>query len=198
MKSRLIILLISFLAIGSLSAQRVFRMGVRGTYRTLDVFELPNTVSNPNLNQTTNIIKQGDIGLLFRFNIGDHLYLQPELGVRPNTLWDSINPSGDLFQQWSHALSSSTSTSITVPFMVGWRLFSLGNALTMRVFVGPEFYTDISSTGMDNNWNTYSFCGGVGVDLIDLIYVDLRAAYNKRISFNQPPTYYTLTVGLVF
>lgn len=198
MKRGIVVLVSSLLFVGGLSAQRVFRMGLRGSYRTIDVFELPHSHPNHHLDKTTTFIKQGDIGLLFRFNIGDHFYIQPEVGVRPNTQWDSIDRTGDFFQQWGQSLSSATSTSISVPLMVGWRLFSLSNLMTMRVFAGPEFYTEVGAKGPRQDWSTYSFCGGVGIDLIDLLYVDLRAAYNKRIAFDAPPTYYSLTFGIIF
>ncbi|MDO4217638.1 MAG: hypothetical protein Q4D03_05610 [Bacteroidales bacterium] len=203
MKKNLLFGLLLALSLTGLQAQGLFDFGIRATYQSVDPYDLYSDVQTSVQTRNAELIKQSNLGFLFRFNLGDRFFIQPEIGVSPNAIWDSLDSDDMIFAQLAEAYENAQSATVSIPVLVGARLFSIGKLLSVRLFVGPEFYTEFSSF-TDINWKTYSVLGGVSADILGFIYADARVSYlpsaNLSTTLNHldQPSFYAFTVGIKF
>lgn len=202
MKKNFAIILMLALSVSGLRAQGLLDFGIKATYSTIDAYELYSNVQQSVVSRNAELIKQSNIGLFLRVNLSDRFFLQPEIGFSPNTVWDSLDNSDNIFVQTVDAFNRAQSATVNIPILAGVRLFSIGKLLSMRLFVGPEFYTDLQ--GSKINWKTYSVIGGVGLDALGFLYADARVSYlpgadlSSTLSNIDKPSFYSFSVGIKF
>lgn len=196
MKRILVFSLFVVMAVTGLRAQ-LFQLGLKGTYTSIDPYELYSDISTSVTNRSVNFLKQSGLGLMLRINVTDRIFVQPELGISPNAIWSEIDTNANFISQLLSAYNGASSSTLDIPVLVGYKLFSFGNALDIRVFGGAQFYTKFVSFS-DIDFGTYSLLGGVGVDLIDFLYFDVRAVFNPGTNYLDKPAHYAFTFGLMF
>lgn len=177
---------------GSVRAQ-VFQFGVKLQYASKSVIELRNEVFYDVQHNATRFIKDSELGLLARFNIW-RFSIQPEANFSIASVWDSVDNEDNFFDRCGEAFKNLETVNMSIPVLVGFKLFDVNDFFEMRLFAGPEFYATIKGI-QDKGFDVsnYSFVAGMGFDLLDLFYIDAR--YSR---YSKGENYYRLGIGFVF
>ena len=173
---------------------QLFQMGMKLQYSSESVDDMVNSVSNEAQNFSTDFLKGCEGGLFLRLNVGRWITVQPEANFSIGSVWDSVDAQDNFFNAAMAAFSNVQTVNLSVPVLVSLHLLDIEKTMDIRVFAGPEFYTTVkgaSEEGMD--FSKYSLIAGVGIDLLDVIYVDARVA-----RYSEGDLYYRVGLGLLF
>lgn len=195
---KVFILFAMIFAMAGMSHAQLLDMGLKLSYGSQDPQDIINDVQGQvqDFSNATAFLKQCNAGLMFRLNLGNHLYIQPEANFGLNSVWDSVEAQNNLLDRISTGFGQLKSVNLNVPVLVGLKLFDLDGLLDLRVFAGPEFYTTINSASNGGfDFQTWSAIAGVGVDLLNFVYVDARATWLPAVE--NPTLFYTLSLGLM-
>lgn len=192
-KSLLALAVIAILGISTSHAQ-FFQMGLKLQYSTTSIDDMINDVTTEVNDFTTDFLRGCEGGLLLRANIGRWITIQPEANFSIGSIWDSVDAQDNFIDKVVAAYSNVQTVNLSIPVLAGIHLLELNKMLSLRVFVGPEFYTTIKgATDKAFDFSNYSLIGGVGIDLLGFIYVDGRVTRS-----HEGDMFYRLGVGLLF
>ncbi len=194
MKKRFFIL--AMLLIGSMGVANAqfLNLGLKVGYSTTSVDALINNVSTEVQNANVNFLRQCDLGLMVRLNIGSRFYLQPEANFSISSVWSEQDSTADFMTVVNHAMDSLQSVNLSIPALVGFKLVDIENFMAIRLFAGPEFYTTFETASNSGfNFEDFAILAGVGVDLLNFLYVDARVNYTFSGDF-----FYRVGVGVMF
>lgn len=202
MKKTLSILTFVLLVAGMANAQ-FFNLGIKMSYGSEDINGVIDGVQSgvrPETNNSTiDFLSHCNAGVVLRMNIGKRLFVQPEVNFSINSVMDSsLTDSSNFLAIASNAFSNFKTVGLSVPVLVGWKVFEIENTLDIRVFAGPEFYTTVNDF-KNTDFGTFSFLGGVGFDLLDFIYVDARVT--KLVGMDDSKAgslFYAASLGIIF
>jgi len=193
MKKRIFVLSLLIISTMGIANAQFMRLGLKLGYSTTSVDELVNNVTTEVQNANVDFLRQCDLGLMVRFNIGSRLYIQPEANFSISSVWGS-DSTADFMTVFNNALDSLQSINLSVPILVGFKLIDIENFMALRLFAGPEFYTTIETASNGGfNFKDYAIVAGAGIDLINFIYVDARVNYSLSGDL-----FYRFGVGLMF
>lgn len=173
---------------------QVIQMGLKFQYSTKTVEDMYSDIQYEYNNFSTEFLKKCDAGLLLRINIGRWITIQPEANFSISSVWDSVDAQGDFLSAMTYAFQNINQVRMDIPVLASLHLVNLKKVLHLRLFAGPEFSTTIKGASNNNiDFSKYSIVAGVGVDLIDVIYVDARIfrPFDGELA-------YRLGVGLLF
>ena len=194
-KILLVALLMSLFVTTPLKAQ-FFQSGLKMQYSTLSVDEMISTVQSEtkDFSLSTDLLKSSEVGLFFRLNPGKWITVQAEANISIGSVWDSVDAQGEFIKSALYMFQHISDVNFSVPIMAGVRLLDVQDFFTLRVLVGPEFYTSIKSVKEKNiDFSKYSLAFGVGIDLFSVIAVDGRI-----MRYSDGNMVYKLGVGLIF
>lgn len=209
---RIVFLAVFVLSFAGMANAQFFKLGVKLSYGSKDIANLIDSAQTVATNPTSEFLMKCNGGLFLRLNLGNHLYLQPEANFAIASLSSTTdsntsgNNSASFIANAANTIKNVESLSLSIPVLVGWKIFEVENTINMRLFLGPEFYGSANSL-KDIDFNTYSAVAGVGFDLLDFLYVDARATYTLPINkdsfigsttVNKEAFFYNISVGLLF
>ena len=194
MKKQIVVLAL-MMAVALIPARaQLFQMGIKLQYSTSTFDEMVSSVNETYQNFTTDFLRGCDGGLLLRINVGRWITIQPEANFSISSVWDSVDAQSDFIGSVFAAFQNVQTVNLSVPVLASVHLVDIEKMADVRVFAGPEFYTNIkgaTESGMD--FSKFSVVFGVGVDLLDIIYVDGRI-----VKYKEGDMFFRLGLGLLF
>lgn len=190
------------LFVGMANAQ-FFNLGIKMSYGSEDIHGVIDGVQSgvrPETNNSTiDFLSHCNAGVVLRMNIGEGLFVQPEVNFSINSVMDSsLTDNSNFLAIASNAFSNFKTVGLSVPVLVGWKVFEIENTLDFRVFAGPEFYTTVNDF-KNTDFGTFSILGGVGFDLLDFIYVDARVTKLMGMDDSKAGSlFYAASLGIIF
>ncbi|MBQ9587419.1 MAG: hypothetical protein IJR26_06150 [Bacteroidales bacterium] len=173
---------------------QLFQLGLKAQYATKSLDELRTDLEYTYTNKSTDILRYSNVGLMARLNLGRWVTLQPEANISVSAVWDTVAQQGNFFNQAAWAFQNANTINLTIPVLAAVHLLKFENTLDLRLFAGPEFYTTIKGVQEGEvDFNSYSVVVGVGIDLLNVIYVDGRLTKNSNNDL-----FYAVGVGLLF
>lgn len=186
---------IAFLATMLIPARaQLLQMGLKLQYSTASIDEMVSSVKDEYQNFSTDFLRGCEAGLLLRINVGRWITIQPEANFSIGSVWDTVDAQTDFISAAMSTFENVQTVNLSIPVLAAVRLVELEKLLSVRLFAGPEFYTNIknvSSEGVD--FAKYSLVFGAGIDLLGAIYVDGRITKPSGGEMT-----YSLGVGLIF
>lgn len=194
MKKIIAILVFACLSIGGEVNAQFLKKGIKLEYSAPSIDDMLSKVREEVDDFSTAFFKQCDAGLLLRLNFGKVFYIQPEVNFSIASVWDSVAAQETFFSKLSTTFEQMKGVNLSVPVLFGAKLLGENNFFSLRLFVGPEFYTTIKTVeGLGFNYRDFSLVAGLGFDLFTFIYVDGRISY-----MSSGDIYYRLGVGFLF
>lgn len=186
---------IAFLATMLIPARaQLLQMGLKLQYSTASIDEMVSSVKDEYQNFSTDFLRGCEAGLLLRINVGRWITIQPEANFSIGSVWDTVDAQTDFISAAMSTFENVQTVNLSIPVLAAVRLVELEKLLSVRLFAGPEFYTNIknvSSEGVD--FAKYSLVFGAGIDFLGAIYVDGRVTKPSGGDMT-----YSLGVGLIF
>ncbi|MBO4307188.1 MAG: hypothetical protein J5848_02615 [Bacteroidales bacterium] len=194
MKKQIITLLLILCGTVMTANAQFLQLGLKLEYSTATIDQMIGDVQTEVSDFSTEFLQQCDLGLMFRLKFGRIVYLQPEANFSISSVWDSVDNADNFMDKIITSFDKLQQVNLSVPILLGFRLIQIEDFMALRIFAGPEFYTSIETATSGNfNFNDYSILAGVGIDLLNLLYVDARVT-----RFSDGNLFYRAGVGLIF
>lgn len=165
-------------------------------------FYLKAYYNNPEYNFVTNIkddiarsktmgvMSHSSLGFSYRIPVWRYLYLQPEFQYSLHTDWDSAALRSNFFSQTIDAFKRKESSNFDIPIYIGARWEPV-RIFAARAYAGA-MVRFCRVAGEFNLYDNYQLRAGVGLDLLNLLCIDVgySVEMNKLTIYDDTALYF--------